>query len=46
VTLSDGVFSRVRPTEAWKTAAVKLSSPEAFQVDEVFYVTSKNVSAP
>ena len=45
VTLADGAFETIRPTEAWKTAQLRLSSPGAFRVDENFYVTARNVGA-
>jgi hypothetical protein len=45
VTLSDGAYTRIRPTEAWKTIAVHLTTPGAFHVDDVFYVRARNVSS-
>ncbi len=43
VTLSDGAFTRMRPTERWQTVAISLKDPAAFHVDDVFYVTARNV---
>ena len=44
VTLADGRFETIRPTAAWQTARVTLSSPSAFRVDENFYVESRRVT--
>ena len=38
-TTADGRFETLRPTEAWQVAASALSGPEAFRVDEDYYVT-------
>ncbi len=46
VTTSTGSYSWVRPTEKWKTMAVKLSRPEDFRVDENFYVNAKDLLKP
>ncbi len=46
VTLSDSTYTTIRPTEYWKSIAVHLRSNDAFRVDEVFYVTTKNVALP
>ena len=47
VTLSDGSYTLLHPTRALQTAAVHLSSPEAFHVDPDFYVfTSRIVASP
>jgi hypothetical protein len=46
VTLADGGLSFIRPTAAWKTATLKLSSPSAFRVDQNFYVDVKDLSIP
>jgi aminopeptidase N len=43
VTTSTGSYSWIRPTEKWKTIAVKLSRPEDFRIDENFYVNAKNL---
>jgi aminopeptidase N len=43
VTLSDGAMSFIHPTAQWKTAKLTLSSPDAFHVDENFYVTPRRV---
>jgi aminopeptidase N len=43
VTLSDGAMSFIHPTAQWKTAKLTLSSPDAFHVDENFYVTARRV---
>ena len=44
-TLADGQLTVLRPTERWKTAQLRLTSPAAFRVDENFYVEPKNVGA-
>ncbi|HEX3928239.1 MAG TPA: M1 family metallopeptidase [Gemmatimonadales bacterium] len=44
VTLQDGTYTLLHPTEAWKTVAVKLSSPAAFKIDENYYVMAKPVT--
>jgi len=46
VTTSTGSFLWIRPTEKWKTMAVKLSRPEDFRVDENFYVNAKDLLKP
>jgi aminopeptidase N len=43
VTLADGVYRTLRPTEAWQTVAVRLSAPEAFRADPNYYVAAKAV---
>jgi aminopeptidase N len=46
VTTSTGSYSWIRPTQNWKTMAVKLSRPEDFRVDENFYVCAKDLLKP
>ena len=46
VTTSPGVYSWIRPTESWKTAAVKLDRPGDFRVDENFYVVTRDLLKP
>jgi hypothetical protein len=46
VTTSTTGYSWIRPTESWKTMAVKLSRPEDFRVDENFYVKAKDLLKP
>jgi aminopeptidase N len=46
VTLSPGVYTLIRPTEAWKTARVTVASPADFKVDENFYVIPHDLDAP
>jgi len=46
VTTSTGSFSWIRPTEKWKTMAVKLSRPEDFRIDENFYVNAEDLLKP
>jgi len=46
VTTSTGSYSWIRPTEKWKTMAVKLNRPEDFRVDENFYVNAKDLLKP
>ncbi|HEX8385707.1 MAG TPA: M1 family metallopeptidase [Rubricoccaceae bacterium] len=43
-TVADGQYATLRPTEAWQVAAVALSGPEAFRVDEDYYVEVRDVS--
>ena len=38
VTLSGTDFTLIRPSEAWQTATLRLSSPDAFRVDPNYYV--------
>jgi aminopeptidase N len=38
VTLSGTDFTPIRPSEAWQTATLRLSSPDAFRVDPNYYV--------
>jgi len=45
VTLSGSGFSVIRPTEAWKTARLKLGG-SAFAVDANYYVSARDVGAP
>jgi aminopeptidase N len=44
VTTADSSYAFIKPTAAWKTMRVSLSSPAAFKVDENFYVTAKDMS--
>jgi aminopeptidase N len=44
VKLSSSGWTRLRPTESWKTATLKLPDPAAFAVDENFYVIPRNVT--
>ncbi len=46
VSLADSTMSFVYPTETWKTAALKLTSPTSFHVDENFYVLSRDMGIP
>jgi aminopeptidase N len=46
VTTSTGRYAWIRPTEKWKTMAVKLSRPEDFRVDENFYIDAKDLLKP
>jgi aminopeptidase N len=41
VTLSDAKYGWIKPTTEWQTTPVHLDAPEAFTVDENFYVTVK-----
>src|SRR5438034_328616 len=45
-TVADSSFALLHPTEAWQTTVVHLSRPEAFQVDENFYVEAKPAAHP
>src|SRR5204862_766192 len=44
VTVADSSFALIHPTEAWQTTVVHLTRPDAFQVDENFYVEAKPVT--
>ena len=44
VRLSGTKFTRIRPTEAWQTATLRLNKQGDFAVDENFYVIAKDVS--
>jgi aminopeptidase N len=46
VTTSTDRYGWIRPTESWKTMALKLSRPEDFRVDENFYVNAKDLLKP
>jgi aminopeptidase N len=46
VTLSDNRYTLIHPTQTWKTATAHLSRPDAFHVDENFYVNVRNAGAP
>jgi aminopeptidase N len=46
VTTSTGRYAWIRPTERWKTTAVRLDRPEDFSVDENFYVNARDVLKP
>ena len=46
VTTSTDRYGWIRPTEKWKTTAVKLGRPEDFHVDENFYVEAKDILKP
>ncbi len=46
VTTSTGSYFWIRPTEKWRSLAVKLSRPEDFRVDENFYVNAKDLLKP
>src|SRR5690606_34115139 len=41
VPLAPGELSVIRPTETWQSMPVRLTSPEEFEVDENFYVTTR-----
>ena len=44
VTLGDGGYATIRPTEAWQTATLTLGDPSAFAVDPNYYVTPRQVT--
>ena len=46
VTTSTDRLGWIRPTESWKSVAVKLDRPEDFRVDENFYVIPKDILRP
>jgi hypothetical protein len=37
---------KLRPTEQWQTTALALEQPDAFRVDENYYVKTRWVDAP
>ena len=41
-----GEWVRLSPTEAWQTATLSLAAPEAFRVDENFYVVARAADGP
>ena len=43
VTLAESRFSLIRPTEAWKTARLRLADIAAFRVDSNYYVSARDV---
>jgi hypothetical protein len=45
VTLSEGAFTRIHPTESWQTAPVDLVDPADFQIDPDWYVLPRDLSA-
>jgi aminopeptidase N len=44
VTLGDGGYATIRPTEAWQTATLTLGDPSAFAVDPNYYVIPRQVT--
>jgi len=46
VTTSTDRLGWIRPTERWKSVAVKLDRPEDFHVDDNFYVNAKDILKP
>ena len=46
ITTSTGRLGWIRPTTRWKSTAIKLDRPEAFHVDETFYVYVNDVLRP
>ena len=46
VTTSTGRYGWIRPTERWRSTAIKLDRPEDFRVDETFYVNGRDVLKP
>jgi hypothetical protein len=46
VTTATDRFGWIRPTENWKSIALKLNRPEDFRVDENFYVNAKDILKP
>lgn len=43
VTLGDGGYTVIRPTEAWQTATLSLTDPASFTVHPDYYVTARRV---
>ena len=46
VTTAPDRYDWIRPTEKWKSVAVKINRPEDFRVDENFYVNSRDLLRP
>ena len=46
VTTSTGRYGWIRPTERWRSTAIKLDRPEDFHVDETFYVNARDILKP
>jgi hypothetical protein len=46
VTTATGRYGWIRPTERWRSTAIKLDRPEDFRVDETFYVNARDVLKP
>jgi len=46
VTTASDRLGWIRPTERWKSIAVKLNRPEDFRVDETFYVNARDILKP
>jgi len=45
VTLTDGVYTDIHPTEAWQTTALHLADRAAFKVDPDYYVIPRDVGS-
>jgi aminopeptidase N len=45
VTLSEGEFTVIQPTESWQSAPVELADPEGFLVDPNYYVIAREAEA-
>jgi aminopeptidase N len=46
VTLSDGRYTVIHPTEAWQTVPLHLTDRSAFKVDPDYYVIPRDLAAP
>ncbi len=46
VSLADDSMTFIHPTETWKKATLRLTSPDSFHVDENFYVNTRNADKP
>ena len=45
VTISEGKWSVIHPTEVWQTTAVEFRDPSSFRVDPDYYVTPRRVQS-
>jgi len=45
VTLKDGAYSFIHPTEKWQTTEISLSNPDDFKVNTNFYVKTESVKS-
>ena len=46
VTTATDRYEWIRPTERWKSMAIRINRPEDFRVDENFYVNARDLLRP
>ena len=44
VTLEEGGYTVIHPTQEWQTAALDLADPSRFSVDPNYYVTAREAT--